>query len=312
MRVVILESVFSGGIGDPALARRLAPEARQMVMAMLEDSIAEAAIEPRVPVTADLADLIPAVYRVVSSPGEPLADFWRRATADADAVIPIAPETGGALARMTRLLQASGRRLLGSSDVAVRIAGSKARTAAVLRQAGVAVAPTWASGDALPDHAGSWLLKPDDGADCEGIQLLRTVPARIPEGQVLQPVLPGCSCSLCLLITTDRVTVLGCNEQQINGDGETFRYHGSQVAVRPVLARHRQLADAIHMAIPGLYGFVGVDFLDADGDLTVLEVNPRPTTSFAGLRAATGTGLGVHLQTLLRSSTVPETQKVAP
>lgn len=312
MRIAILEYVFAGGTGDSALARRLAPEAREMVMALLEDSIAVPGLEPCVPVAGELADEVPPAYRVLSAADEPMADFWRRATADADAVVPIAPESGDALARMTRILRHAGRRVLGSSEVAVRLAGSKFRTAAALQQAGVAVVPTWRHAGELPGSGGPWLLKPDDGVDCEGIRLLPGLPETVPAGHVLQPLLPGRPCSLCLLCATDRVTVLSCNEQQISGDGETFRYHGSRVAVRPVRTVHRRLADAIHAAIPGLFGLVGVDFLDADGELTVLEVNPRPTASFAGLHAATGIGPGVHLQTLLRSSPEPLAQQVVP
>lgn len=313
MRLAILEYVFAGGTEDPELARRLAPEARQMVMALLEDSIAVAGLEPCVAVTPELADSIPAAHRVLAAPGESTVDFWRRATADVDAVVPIAPESGQVLARMTADLEAAGRCVLGSSVSAVRVAGSKSRTATALRQAGVAVVPTWIIGDPLPGPGGRWLLKPDDGVDCDGICMLPGPPAAIPDGQVLQPVLPGRPCSLCLLCTDDDVTVLSCNEQRISGDGETFRYHGSRVAVGPVMAQQRRLAEAIHEAIPGLYGLVGVDFLDADGDLTVVEVNPRPTTSFAGLRAATGIGLGTHLATLFRArSAVPCEQGVAP
>jgi len=313
MRLAILEYVFAGGTEDPDLARRLAPEARQMVMALLEDSIAVPGLEPRVAVTAELADAVPAAYRVLPASGESTVDFWHRATAAADAVVPIAPESVGALAKMTAGLEAVGRCVLGSSVSAVRVAGSKSRTARVLRQAGVAVVPTWAAGDSLPEPWGPCLLKPDDGVDCDGIRLLPAAPAVIPAGQVLQPVLPGQSCSLCLLCMDDGVTVLSCNEQRISGDGATFRYNGSRVAGRPVQPQHRQLAAAIHAAIPGLFGLVGVDFLDADGQLTVLEVNPRPTTSFAGLRAATGIGLGTHLSALFQSRVaVPCGQEGAP
>ncbi len=37
--------------------------------------------------------------------------------------------------------------------------------------------------------------------------------------------------------------------------------------------------------VPGLRGFVGVDFLrdEASEEVTVLEINPRPTTSIVGL-----------------------------
>jgi predicted ATP-grasp superfamily ATP-dependent carboligase len=40
--------------------------------------------------------------------------------------------------------------------------------------------------------------------------------------------------------------------------------------------------------MPGLAGYVGVDLIVGENAITVLEVNPRLTTSYAGLRRAIG------------------------
>jgi predicted ATP-grasp superfamily ATP-dependent carboligase len=41
-------------------------------------------------------------------------------------------------------------------------------------------------------------------------------------------------------------------------------------------------------ALPDLWGIIGVDLIDTKQELQVLEVNPRITTSYAGLRESTG------------------------
>jgi tyramine---L-glutamate ligase len=62
------------------------------------------------------------------------------------------------------------------------------------------------------------------------------------------------------------------------------------------------LAQRIAVAIPGLWGYVGVDFVQtADGPL-VLEVNPRLTTSFCGLRAALGVNVAALVLDLWQSA----------
>lgn len=307
MRLAILEYVFAGGLRDQALARALALEAHQMVLALVEDSILEPGLEPVVLVTPELADQVPADHRILPEPGEEIARFWRRAIADADAVLPVAPETGNALEALMRLLGAAGATVLGSRPSAVRIAASKAATAEALQRVGLRVVSTSRAGTSVPAHSGDWLLKPDDGVDCEGIRRLSRAPhpSAIPAGQVLQPLLPGRACSLCLRCDADSVKVLSVNHQQIARSDHGFRYLGSDVAAEPVTDAHRQIAQLVYAAIPGLYGFVGVDYLDRDGELTVLEVNPRLTTSFADLRRATGTGLGRHLMTLLAGHSHP-------
>ena len=52
--------------------------------------------------------------------------------------------------------------------------------------------------------------------------------------------------------------------------------------------RWARLADRVAAAIPGLWGYVGVDLLLTPAGPVVLEINPRLTTSYCGLRAALG------------------------
>jgi len=45
-------------------------------------------------------------------------------------------------------------------------------------------------------------------------------------------------------------------------------------------------AQHVVQALPGLRGLVGVDYIQTKDGPVVLEINPRATTSYAGLRAA--------------------------
>ncbi len=84
----------------------------------------------------------------------------------ADAVWPLALETGGGLERLSSHVLRSGRILLGSRPQALRVAGSRLRTAHLMAEAGIAVAATYAPHQPLPVLPGAWLVKPDDGASC--------------------------------------------------------------------------------------------------------------------------------------------------
>ena len=42
------------------------------------------------------------------------------------------------------------------------------------------------------------------------------------------------------------------------------------------------------MSLPGLRGYIGIDFVLTEGKPFVVDVNPRLTTSFVGLRGVAG------------------------
>ena len=59
------------------------------------------------------------------------------------------------------------------------------------------------------------------------------------------------------------------------------------------------LAGRIATALPGLWGYVGVDLVMTDRGPVVLEVNPRLTTSYCGLGRALGTSVAAMVLDLL-------------
>jgi len=71
---------------------------------------------------------------------------------------------------------------------------------------------------------------------------------------------------------------------------------------------YQQIASAVAAAIPGLWGYVGVDLIEGPDGPVVLEINPRLTTSYAGLRDAVGVNpAGLVLDLLKRQ--IPDIQR---
>ena len=76
----------------------------------------------------------------------------------------------------------------------------------------------------------------------------------------------------------------------------SFAYQGGQVlADGPLSRRAIHLGDQVARAMPYDYGYIGVDLVlgkAANGSEDyVVEINPRMTTSYVGLRASTDTNL---------------------
>lgn len=223
---------------------------------------------------------------------------WEQCVAQSDAIWPIAPESDGILLRLTELALLHGKQLFGSSPAAVKLTSSKSATVDALALAGIKVVPTFVPDDWSLAGAGPWVAKPNDGVGCEDSSYFSDSTAMLGWLQdnqrlwthVVQPYLPGIPASLSMLCLNGRAYLLSCNRQKILLTGGAFHYSGSIVNdMQAHWETFDVLARAIAIAIPGLAGYVGVDVLvDADGSPCVLEINPRLTTSYTGLKQAIG------------------------
>lgn len=321
MRIFVIEYITGGGLLNRELTTDLLPEAETMLKALLDDLSALADIElllsrdPRLPPPRAGCEMF------VPAPGDDIWKAWGHCIDRCDAVWPIMPESGGLLQRISRLVLARGRRLLGSHPQAVALASSKFQTAMTLAGKGIEVVPTFRVDADIPRLPGRWVVKPDDGVGCDGIRifeshadLCRALARDDGEpGWVVQPYIGGRPASLSMLCCHGDAALLSGNIQQIDEKGDRFDLKGILVNGLPyAYSRYRMLARAIAGAIPRLWGYVGVDLiLTARGPL-VLEVNPRLSVSYAGLHAALGANPAkLILGMLQRGGSLPPCAPVA-
>ena len=84
--------------------------------------------------------------------------------------------------------------------------------------------------------------------------------------------------------------------QHLSEEGR-FHYLGGTVPLETALAeRATRLAEPALRCVPGLRGWVGVDVVLGTERDWAIEINPRLTTSYVGLRRLAGSNL---MQTLL-------------
>lgn len=304
MNLFVFEMVTGGGLAGEAIPPSLAREGDLMVSALLRDLRDVPAV--RLSTSRDRRlPLVPGVAAIAPAPGEELWALYARGVSAADVAWPVAPETDGALERLARDTRALGKRLIGCRPDAVRLTASKRETARALDAAGIPVVPTFAAGEGLPALGGTWVVKPDGGAGCDGV---RTVPNRRAAAEYLaedtrlvaQPWVKGTSLSLSLLCGDGRAALLSCNRQHVRQVDERLVLRAITVnALADPEGRLARLAGRIAAAIPGLWGYVGVDLVLAARGPVVLEINPRLTTSYCGLRAALGVNVAALVLDLL-------------
>ena len=101
---------------------------------------------------------------------------------------------------------------------------------------------------------------------------------------ILQPYLSGRPMSASFLVDGDgRAWPLCIGEQDVVISDGRFEYRGGRMPVRTPVDE-RPMRSAVE-SVRGLRGFVGVDFIwdERRCRATVLEINPRPTTSIVGV-----------------------------
>lgn len=284
IKLLLIESVTAGAFDRP-LEHGLLEEAELMLAAMVAETApgtaaAAGGVAPRSLRRASLPQRGSDIA-VPVAPGR-WRQVWRDALSNADAVWLLAPETAGELAQLSGEVEAAGVRLLGASSAAAAVAASKSACQAAL--SGCVRQPADVS------DASGWVIKPDDGVAASGVRRLPEGPRSVPPGHLVQPFVTGTPLSLCVLSDGRDARVLSVNRQQIEWDvSGVAQYRGGITNAIPDRGRFAPMARAVQAAIPGLWGCWGIDLvLPPDGEPVLIEVNPRLTTAFAHLRAATG------------------------
>ncbi len=236
----------------------------------------------------------------VQSFAEHRSEFERLAAA-ADATFLIAPEFDGILLQAARRVAACGGRLRSPSPEFIRIAADKHNTCERLAAAGVRV-PTGIvlePEQKLPaDFSYPAVLKPIDGAGSQDTWLVAGSyddPPPYAWPRRLERYVPGLAASVAFLCgPAGRVPLVPC-KLRISEDGR-LHCRGGELPLSPGLGeRAAALADQALAALPATQGYLGVDLVlgrDPGGaEDVVIEINPRLTTSYVGLRAAAKTNL---------------------
>lgn len=312
MLVFVCETVTGGDLVGTPLPPSLIAEGtlmRDTLIGDLEDL-------PGVRVVTTHDARLPAPPRGDSTPIHESDDrraIWADLAGEAHCVWPIAPETDGVLENLVELFNTRSRRVIAPDVETLRICASKAETARVLGQAGVPVVPTLRFEDVPAGIPGPFVIKPDDGAGAMSVAIHESMPAPpYPAGSILQPLIAGAPSSLVLLCQSGRTHVLSANRQHVERVDGHLRFSGVTVGAQPITDQLRDIASRIGEALPGLHGICGVDYIEtAEGPL-VVEINPRLTTSYAGLRASLGVNPVAFVAELIRDGEVPDLPHLPP
>ncbi len=300
-QVFVYEFVSGGGcystLGQILPEGSLLAEGEAMLAAVVADLLQLPQISVHLLRDSRLPELqLPGcVVHWVGTSEEERSEFVALASSAAGSVL-IAPEIGGALLQRVEWAAGAGGTLWGPDARLVSLAADKQRLADYLAAAELPVPAgrPIAVGESLPvDFPYPAVLKPRDGA---GSQNLRRIDAWSADGPRL--TVPGRLEVFCLGLPASVAVLCGpagtiplpACAQTLSDDGH-FTYLGGYLPLPPRLAkRAEQWALRVVSALPAPRGYIGIDLvLGADphgNDDAIIEINPRLTTSYLGLRAA--------------------------
>ena len=311
MRIFVYEFVTGGGFSGRPVPASLAREGLAIRTALLEDLAALRRHEIVTTTDVRFARPAPARVEVVTlSLGD--TTTFDQLLISADAVWLVAPETDRCLERLAARVERKGKILLGSGAAVVRKASDKAGLPRRLARIGVRhpETVTLEPGDdarmAARDLGYPVVLKPRRGAGSRGVQLAHNVRdlksalaifrrvhgaslgAAADQGDraiVMQRYVRGIPASVSLLADGRRSVALALNAQRMS-TASGFSYRGGRTPFEhPLAAEAVDAAIRTCGALPGLRGYVGIDLVLTDAGPVVIEVNPRLTTAYLGVRA---------------------------
>ncbi len=305
MHVFVYEDLTAQGLGrapnSPGHSMYL--EGRAM-----RDAIAE-----------DLSRVEDVEVSVVAEEDVPLPqDGFEQGSREADWTFLIAPELGGRLLHLAASVERVGGRLLGPSVEAIRLTSDKVALFEFWRKRGV---PTPATTEREPGMCEAFpvVWKPRDGAGSTRTYLLQSsqdvvrVRASLSLDKdvgprIMQEYVPGLAASISFLCGPQLHLALPPASQLLSSDG-SFQYLGGEIPLEPRLAeRALQLGRLALQDLPGLLGFIGIDLVlgdreDGSRDFAI-EINPRLTTSYLGLRELASTNLAETLLALVQNERI--------
>jgi predicted ATP-grasp superfamily ATP-dependent carboligase len=293
MRVFLYEYA-SAQPPDGALPASIRREGKAMLQAVVADF--------------SLLDAVEVV--TVPEGGSDEQESFQETARHADWTLVIAPELEGILSTRCRWVEEAGGRLLGCGAAAVEVLADKWQTYQLLRSGQVPVPDTWLASQfprSLADGR-QFVCKPRWGAGSVGVGFLHDSPAAGGHDAFLvqryHAGLPA-SCAVLIADRSRRAALPKCPAEDLRqkalrfpaasqklGGTSGFEYLGGELPLPPDL--DQRAGRLVHAAlarlaqVPGLRGYLGFDLVlgqdPAGSQDVIVEVNPRLTTSYLGLR----------------------------
>ncbi len=309
MNLLILECFSGGYYTDQKLSSSVLCEAYGMVRSLISDckaaghhvtTLMDSRLRGFNP--PNEADKISSV----SSPQE----FYSKLveiSGQVDAVYVIAPESRQLLEKLVEYVEDFGGTSLNCGSRIIKRVSNKMTVYETLKKRGLKVPETVLLDidekinniiHLTKDLEYPMVFKPLDGVSCDGLSIVKdrseiveavkkVMRESFSKQFIAQKLVKGKTTSACIISNRDKVLSITLNRQFVNlaSPKELSGYNGGIVPFDHKLERKAlKAAKKAVEASSGLNGYVGVDMILTDDEPVIIEINPRLTVSYIGLR----------------------------
>jgi len=336
LKVIVYEHISGGGYAGQPIPPSVLSEGFGMLRCVVED-FKVAGHEVTVLLDARLSKLNPPLDAdctvPIFYPDEP-EKFLKNIAKINDAIYVIALETGQTLQSLVELVEQTGKISLNCESLAIGKTADKTVLYETLQKLGVTPKTVILNVDdglakakqKIQKELGyPVVLKPADGVGCSGVSLvneeaqLASAISKISSESssnrfIAQEFIRGEAASVSLLSTGKKVMALCLNKQNIilAGPDAASSYEGGAVPFDHWLKQEAfSVAEKVVEVFSGLRGYVGVDFVLTEHKPFVVDVNPRLTMSYVGLRKVAGFNVAEALVNAVLKDTLPGKPEIA-
>ncbi|NOQ34786.1 MAG: ATP-grasp domain-containing protein [Methylococcaceae bacterium] len=310
MKILVFEYICGGGFCTEELPDSLAKEGLLMLKALLNDlTIIDA---HKISVLLDgrlINNFDDALEIIVIEKKDDILKRFKSELSSVDAVWLIAPESGEILFNLTQIVESANKLLLNSPSKAITQTADKWQTFKQLSTHNInSVSTAILNNNSRPFPQGT-VIKSRDGVGCEdsffinseqGFQSLLAQLNNL-ENYIIQPFIEGEVLSVSALFNKGNAPLLCINRQYVEIVDKSFKLLACEVNCEMDNGEFQKLCTQMATAFPDLWGYVGIDLIRCNQQLQVLEINPRLTSSYAGIKEALGINVAAVVLQLLNS-----------
>ena len=309
MKLLIYEHITAGGYRGKKTSPSILSEGFGMLRTLITDfktaehSVTTLLDSKLIPLSSSLD----ADKTIITSHKEELEKTLTSLSKSVDAVYIIAPESNQILQRLVECVEAAGGVSLNCATIAIEKVFNKHTLYNELKRIGIRVPDTLMIDSCeevkkikqiVSELGFPLIFKPLDGVGCQGLSIvknehqIKSALAKLMEESLgkyflAQKFINGTASSVSLISTGKKASPLTLNEQLVtlSSPNSNSAYTGGTVPLHhPLLEEALETAQKTVELFKGLRGYVGVDMVLTNDEPAVIDVNPRLTTSYIGLR----------------------------
>ena len=286
MRLLITEYIVGGGMANDLIPEGLRQEGSLMLSSVIADCEALDHIELVTTIDSRIRINTASTEKIYINEQDEYFDELTKLAHQCDAVWVIAPESDHILYSFIERLGESNS-LVNCDAESIRITSDKLLCTETLSNSGLLTIENLTVNQAEKfEH--QTLVKNRYGVGAEGMTIFQSGAEALVEVKqrsgdwLIQPYIEGQSLSLSILCVNGNALVLTCNEQVFTSTNEP-RLIKCLVNAIPIDDEINAIAQNIARVIPGLKGYIGVDFIRNNQGSYIVDINPRLTSSYSGL-----------------------------